>query len=743
MFTFIVGVIAFIFLISKINSLQENIYALKKRLDGATVSADTQVSDDADIRVRTSSSSASTSTQAPTPAPAIDSTTKTDIASETVVVSQKEASEKGEFAVGAKVLTSVGVVAFLLGVIFFLRYAFENGLISETMRIILGYVIGASFLIIGQFLRKKYESYATGLIGVGLGVFYITTFAGYAFYGFFPESIAFAGFAVITALGVFLSIVTNSLPLILFAMLGGYIVPILFPMVHSVHLYFLYLGIFAGAVLLTARFKAWPKLSLVSFLATGLLSLIWANSSSAITYQGETMFYLSILFAIFCATSFINFLVRDRDYKGIDAFLIYALPIGFMIVTNPLIETSKGHALLSLILGAFYIGSSLVLRNIFKGVGEIVKGANIMLVIGSLCTIIATALYFDGNIMIIALSAEAILMSILGTMMRASSTRIFSIVLAIIVGCIATFRYLAYPSVGTAILNRESFTLITVLLAFAVQWFLYHNTSSLFGEPSEKIYSEDEQHLGRYVGASATVLLSWIWVSNDFIHALPFDPLLARPLVWSLYALIFTAIGFSMKEIIFRATSYVIIVISVLILLSNQVSVVSDFSPVFNIRFLSALVIAFVMWLIIKMMHAHREELHGDPSQVFAISYLVMNGLLLWAGSVEISDYFRHKMLGSDMSGISTLESIKRVCLSLFWLLYASAGLAYGMLQKSSLLRKFAIALFGITIFKIFIYDTANLSDIYRFISFITLGVILLLAGFAYYRFKDRLNDLV
>lgn len=746
MVTFIIGVLVFLFLMSRMSLLESKVDKLTKQVGSigaintksAVSSADTPV---ASVTATVSHPPQVSHMSVPAQAPQVSQVSPIPQVSQV----KKDGSE---FAVGAKLLTTIGVIAFLLGITFFLRYAFENGLISETTRIVLGYLTGIILISIGFSIRKKYNTYATGLVGAGLGVFYVATFAGYAFYDFFPETIAFIGFIGITVLGVILSIVFDSFALILFAMLGGYIVPFLFPMVQSVHLYFIYLGILAGGVLIVARFKAWPKLGAVGLLATGLISMIWVYGSLAKTYETETFFYLSILFVIFCTTSFINFLVRDRDYKGVDAFLIYALPVGFSIVTQPLIQTKEGYALLSLILAFFYIGASLVLRNVFRGVGEILKASNIMLIIGSVYAIAATALYFDGNFMTIMLAAEVIFMMIAGVFFNAKSTRILGTLLSVIVGMVGAFNYVVNTSHLHPIFNRESFTILMVIFMYSIVWYVYHVHMS---KMTQKIASEDEQNLGRYIGATGFIFLSWAWVILDAVYISRLDPGLFTPIAWSLFALIFTGIGFTAKEFIFRAVSYVIIGLAIIKLFANQIYNNVDLTPLFNLRFLSALIIALVMWCIIKMMHSNRDQLHGDPAQVFAGSYLIMNCLILWAGSFEISDYFRIKISslvqGSDANDIAerinVLESTKRVTLSIFWLLYASTGLAYGILQKSSLVRKFAIILFSVTIVKIFIYDTANLSDVYRFISFITLGVILLLAGFAYYRFKGRITELV
>ncbi len=119
----------------------------------------------------------------------------------------------------------------------------------------------------------------------------------------------------------------------------------------------------------------------------------------------------------------------------------------------------------------------------------------------------------------------------------------------------------------------------------------------------------------------------------------------------------------------------------------------------------------------------------------------VGNGAVLWATSFEILDYYNGQ-LQNNVGDIS-IENTKRVVLSAFWLVYALCGLAVGILKRSIFARYLSSILFGVTIFKIFLYDTANLDDIYRFISFISLGVILLIAGYCYYRYKDRITEFV
>jgi uncharacterized membrane protein len=54
-----------------------------------------------------------------------------------------------------------------------------------------------------------------------------------------------------------------------------------------------------------------------------------------------------------------------------------------------------------------------------------------------------------------------------------------------------------------------------------------------------------------------------------------------------------------------------------------------------------------------------------------------------------------------------------------------------------------ALGLLGVTIIKVFLVDMASLRTIYRIISFIVLGGVLLAVSFLYQRYRQRLEELL
>jgi hypothetical protein len=64
-----------------------------------------------------------------------------------------------------------------------------------------------------------------------------------------------------------------------------------------------------------------------------------------------------------------------------------------------------------------------------------------------------------------------------------------------------------------------------------------------------------------------------------------------------------------------------------------------------------------------------------------------------------------------------------------------------GLRGRHTALRFGGLALFGISLAKLFVYDLSRLSSITRALSFLAVGAVLLLGGFFYQRFAPRLEE--
>lgn len=109
-----------------------------------------------------------------------------------------------ENAIGTRWIGRIGVLAIIFGVAFFLKYSFDNKLIGETGRVVLGILWGAIFLGAGEYLQKKKNLglYGQMLSGCALAVLYLSLYAAFALYHLIPAPLAAAGMLAVTATGM-------------------------------------------------------------------------------------------------------------------------------------------------------------------------------------------------------------------------------------------------------------------------------------------------------------------------------------------------------------------------------------------------------------------------------------------------------------------------------------------------------------------------------------------------------------
>jgi uncharacterized membrane protein len=108
--------------------------------------------------------------------------------------------------------------------------------------------------------------------------------------------------------------------------------------------------------------------------------------------------------------------------------------------------------------------------------------------------------------------------------------------------------------------------------------------------------------------------------------------------------------------------------------------------------------------------------------------------LPLLLASIEAFRYFSRAGARSGhplMSGSAAL--------SVTWTAYAALLLGLGIARRIAALRFAALGLFAITLVKVAFYDLAALDQIYRILSFIVLGLVLMAGAWLYHRFERRL----
>lgn len=109
-------------------------------------------------------------------------------------------------------------------------------------------------------------------------------------------------------------------------------------------------------------------------------------------------------------------------------------------------------------------------------------------------------------------------------------------------------------------------------------------------------------------------------------------------------------------------------------------------------------------------------------------------GALFYLASVTIVDTF-----GVTDAGDS--RQIGQVLLSTFWALTGLGAVVYGLLRDVRRFRLSGLALLALAATKVATYDLAELDELARVLSFIALGILLLVGAFAYQRIRVSVGD--
>ena len=113
--------------------------------------------------------------------------------------------------------------------------------------------------------------------------------------------------------------------------------------------------------------------------------------------------------------------------------------------------------------------------------------------------------------------------------------------------------------------------------------------------------------------------------------------------------------------------------------------------------------------------------------------------LAIYLLSVGIVDEFQGRVSGPN--SVTELRRQSQVALSVSWAVLGGLAVAAGLARSLVALRWFGLGLLTLATGKVFLYDLASLDAIYRVLSFMVLGILLLLSSYAYRRLGARPAD--
>lgn len=213
-----------------------------------------------------------------------------------------------EKRIGQYWLNRIGIVAILIGVSYFLKYAFENDWIGPTGRIVIGLLAGIGLMGWSErFRRRGYQAFSYSLKGLGIGTLYLSLWAAFQVYRLIPAGAAFAAMVIVTATTITLAITQDTELLVAFALIGGFSTPVLLStgQNHEVAL-FSYVALLDAGMIAMAIVKPWRRLLWGSFAGTILLYAGWSLQYYSRDQRPVTVTFTLLFAALFAAVPLLS-----------------------------------------------------------------------------------------------------------------------------------------------------------------------------------------------------------------------------------------------------------------------------------------------------------------------------------------------------------------------------------------------------------------------------------------------------
>jgi uncharacterized membrane protein len=622
-----------------------------------------------------------------------------------------------EQRIGARWATWVGIIAIVFAVSFFLKWSFDNNLLGPGARVALGLAAGLGLLSSGLALHRRRDVpyLSEGLAGGGLSILYLSLWGAHALYELAGPGLTFAGMFAVTLLGALVAVVSSRRITAVLAVLGGLLTPVLLTVEQPDERKLLaYLIVLDVLVLLIARFRTWPGLSRLAWVGTALLFLAsWARNPDP-PQPLTRLALLSALFLLFLAVPLLHERTEGQRWREIDLALVVANAAGYFWAVFVTLEGWRPAWE-----GPYALALAVVYRLVAADrAGRVPEDqATVVAHEGVSWTFLTLTmpLLFDGKWVTLAWAVQ-------GAMLLWAASRVLTPVAAwggLAALLLAAARVLAvdrwwYPE-ATPVWNLTF--LVHLLVVAALAW--------------GGMLATGARVEGRR-GLTVEALPSVLWLAAPVVLAVLFwrEPSGFWPA--TLLAVELVALGwlarFSTSPAFVVATPLLAAVLLARVLGADDGLARSAAGSLINRPLLSRVAACAALAVAGGALARSAASVHAAPlgrmlsGAAGAVLLFVLS--VNWTRYQNVSLREARGMRQFDLVGQIRWQT--QVGLSVLWTLYAALALAWGFLRVRPAVRYAALALFGLTVFKVFLVDMAAVKTAYRILSFLVLGLVLL-----------------
>jgi uncharacterized membrane protein len=456
-----------------------------------------------------------------------------------------------EALIGGRWLNRIGILALIIAVSFFLKYAFDNNWIGPSGRVAIGILLGAAMLPWSQWLLGKgYSYFSEGIAALGQATLLLSVWAGCRYYTLFSPEVGFAGMVIVTAVMAAVALGRNSERIALLSLLGGFLTPLLVSTGKDEQVVlFTYLLILGAGLLVIAARRDWRSLAPLSFVLTQLYFWGWYESFYRTETLERTIVFATLFFLLYLVLPVLRavrfssldaigmFLVLLNSFAYLGALYVTLWPQDRWPLTLLVLALSAGHVVLARFVPPPKAGESPLTRQLFAG-------------LALTFVTLAIPIRLEGKWITLALAIEGAILVWTGYRSLApwlGQAGFFLI-------AVAALRVVFLPTPAPQFLLNERFaTYLVVIAGMGVALFAAHRHNASVGEREMNalgvlavainIYAliALSLELWDYFGRAASVGIDTGWAQH-----------LALSLLWTLYASALIAVGIQRRVPLLR-----------------------------------------------------------------------------------------------------------------------------------------------------------------------------------------------
>ena len=251
------------------------------------------------------------------------------------------------------------------------------------------------------------------------------------------------------------------------------------------------------------------------------------------------------------------------------------------------------------------------------------------------------------------------------------------------------------------------------------------------------------------INSTALIIIVLVSIIN-ILTKNHFDPKLFT-LVLAIGSITVLYVSFLRKDILLRIFSLLLICKTIFQIVYYDLKSLFDigydkgyfsefFVQVVNIDSLLILLSTLTLFVAVYIYNRFNKQIYEYEKYVPAILVICANVILIIYVSTNVSAYAEYFILANKIRSqeyIEMIHDIKQYVYTASLVIHSVITFIVSLSKKIKYLRKFSLIVFSLSIVKLLLIDLMILNETYRVISFVVLGIVLIVLYFIYQNYKD------